>query len=123
MNSIQLAKALGYGIVIWLIMFALTSALIGFGVTTNTFWFTGLSIILAAVLAYTFAALLQPKNLTSAAFYGLLWVILGMVLDLVISARFEATIFSHWSYWISYAVILLSPMLEEKLNEPVKMSL
>ena len=54
-------KALGFGALIWLIMFALVSAMVGFKIYDST-WMQIIAALVAGVLAYLFALAAQPPG-------------------------------------------------------------
>lgn len=105
-------KVIGYGALVWVVVFILVSAFIGFSADANS---TAVSIItLAALLiaAVLLAKSLKLKSTREALLTGLIWVITIVVLDAIISARFTGwDIFYRWNVIIGYLIILLVPPL------------
>lgn len=105
-------KGIGYGALLWLIMFALVSALL------NLYYlYTWMPIIIALVtglISFILAKYIKPTNAKLALSYGLLWVIVGLVLDFFITKQFNPNIFSAWSLWLGYILVLLAPLLVVK---------
>lgn len=118
MNTINWAKTLGMGLLLWLMYFIFYSAIIAWGISAHSFWFEALTITFSIILAYSFAIIMQPRTLGEAASEGLSWVVIFILLDLAIGNRFVPGLFNQWSYWVSLGIIFLLPMLEEKLSEP-----
>ncbi|MCL5094051.1 MAG: hypothetical protein M1355_02890 [Patescibacteria group bacterium] len=109
-------KLVGYGAAIWAIMFVLISALVGFKLS-DAAWVGYVTVVLSGVLAYVFAGMVDLKDLKSALTYGIGWVVVGLILDFVISARFAADIFSSWNLWAGYALVLLVPAVRTQIAQ------
>lgn len=123
MNStFNWTRGLGYGALIWLILFALTSALVGFE-AMNTFNGQALTMSVAAILTYGLSYSIRPVDGYHAFGYGFLWAVVGILLDLVITFQFNPAVFSTWQYWVSYALVLFVPMVETFLQPARKHSL
>lgn len=106
-------KGVGYGLAIWVIMFVLISALIAFNM--NDFKIIHyLAALVAPVLSYYFVGLIKPKNNSIAISYGALFVLTGLILDYLITMRFNATIFTSKTLWISYLLVLVVPLFQVK---------
>jgi len=103
-------KAVGFGVLIWLIMFAVVSVISDW-YQGNT-WVKVVVILLAGVIAFFLAGYVKPDSVGLALGYGLVWVVVGLLLDYLITKRFNSEIFSLWSVWTSYALILLAPLLK-----------
>jgi len=120
MNNFSWSKAIGYGAIIWLIIFAFVSGLVGLGLYGSVWVQLGIA-LLVGILAYVFAQSTAVKGIPQALSYGIIWVIIGLLLDLVVTMRFEPAIFSSWTLWIGYALTLLAPLavMELHRNSPV----
>jgi len=110
MEKLNWSKAIGFGALIWAIMFALVALFMSFNLYD---WvFSKIIVVLAAgVLSYLFARNIRFSRSSQILPYSLTWVIVGIILDLVISMRFYGTLFSTWEYWLAYAFILFTPLL------------
>lgn len=116
MEKFNWSKGVGFGALIWVIMFAfvwllMSLALYG-GVISKI-----IVVIAAGVLSYLFAMNIELMKPFQAFNYGLTWVIVGVVLDLLISVQFKADLFSQWEYWLSYAFILFIPIIYSMTGE------
>lgn len=105
-------KGIGYGALLWLIMFALVSVLL------NSYylyaWMPIIIAIIAGVISFILAKYIKPINTKMALSYGLLWVIVGLVLDFFVTKQFNPDIFNAWSLWLGYISVLLAPLLVVK---------
>jgi len=77
------AKAFGFGVLIWLILFVVASILVGLNLALSTGAMLFLA-ILAGALSYSFASSASPHTIGQALGYGFLWVVIGIVLALFI---------------------------------------
>ena len=111
-------KAIGFGIVIWILMFVIVSIFIGFKIYGSVVM-SIITALIAGVLSFLFAGKLKLKSAGSALCYGIVWLIIGYLLDLIITSRFNAQILSSWSLWLGYVLILLAPLLTIKKNPVV----
>ena len=112
MNNFSWAKAFGYGIGIWLVMFIVTAVVVsGMGIALGTGLGVSLA-ILAGVVAYLFALGTNSATSGQALGYGAMFAVIGIVLDALISARFQGNLFGLWEYYLGYALILFAPWLE-----------
>lgn len=81
----------------------------------------GIVAIIAGVVAFVLAGMVKPAKIVLALAYGLIWVVIGLVLDAAVTMRFNAEIFSSWSLWFGYLLVLLAPILKvEKSSETPK---
>lgn len=116
MNNFSWSRAFGFGVLAWLIMFAATSALVGFKVNMASVWW-GLGIaVIAGLTSFILAGYSKIESSNQALGYGAMWVVMGLALDLVISWQFNSSIFTSWEYWVGYALVLIAPWLEYELR-------
>lgn len=106
-------KALGFGALLWAIMFVLVSAFIGFRIY-DLLWLQNVTIVIGGIIAFFLAGYLKPNSLGLALGYGFSWVIVGIILDAIISMRFAPDIFSSWTLWLSYFLVLIAPTVRLK---------
>ena len=109
--SFNWMKAVGYGLLIWVIMFAIVSALVGFKIYAN-FWTKIIVVLIAGALSYVFAQNVKPGAASKAIGYGAVWVIVAFILDWLITTRFDSSIFRMRSLWVGYLLILLAPWVQ-----------
>ena len=106
-------KALGFGILLWVLMFVIISVFVAFNIAEGTL----ISIIFAiigGIISFILAGKVKPSSAGAAFVYGLVWVIVVFILDWLISTRFNNAIFSAWTLWLGYALVLLAPLLKVK---------
>lgn len=110
MNTFNWGKAIGFGVVIWLIMFGVVSLLMNI----NLYDLTVVKIILvgiAGLLSYLLISNVEDITQLQAFAYGLSWVVIGVALDLIVSSQLTSGLFNRWEYWVGYAMILLTPAI------------
>ncbi len=71
-------------------------------------------IILSGLLSFVAAKYVRPKKVSEALAYGLSWVVIGVILDLLVTRQFKADIFTSKALWVGYLLILLAPLLRVK---------
>lgn len=109
-------KAIGLGLLLYAIMFVVVSALIGFKV----YQYAGVPVavaILGGVVSYILASYVKPRSAKVALGYGLSWVVVGVILDALITMRFNPQIFASLTIWFSYTLVLLAPLA--RVRKPV----
>jgi FtsH-binding integral membrane protein len=115
MNKFNWSKATGFGVLTWVIMFVLASIVVAFGATLAAGWGYVLAVV-AGVVAYSFAINADSANVGQAFGYGLTFAVIGIVLDMLISARFQSGIFSMATYWVGYALVFFAPWVEYEMQ-------
>ncbi|MEK7512581.1 MAG: hypothetical protein AAB601_00080 [Patescibacteria group bacterium] len=109
-------KGIGYGALIWVIMFAVLSALMAFagaGVTLSI-----AAIVLGVILAFVFAGKVDLSSVGTALGYGVLWAVVGLVLDLIVTMQFAPDLFSDWLYWVGYVLLAATPAVKKIAVKP-----
>ncbi len=114
MIDINWKKAIGIGVLIWLLMFAFVSAVLD--LYQSTIWMKIVVALVAGLLAFFLTIYVKPKNVGTALGYGLVWVLVGIILDGLITMRFNSEIFKLWSLWLGYLLILIAPLFKIELN-------
>ena len=67
--------------------------------------------MIAGFIALAMVVYVQPKNIAASLGYGISWIIIGLLLDLLITWRFNKRIFYEWSLWLGYGFVLLASLL------------
>jgi len=106
-------KAIGYGLLVWVIMFAVSCIPAAYKASESV-WAIVLMFVAAIIVVYVVTGHVKPSSAGSALGYGLVWVIVGVILDYLISKQFAPNIFSLWSYWVCYLLVLMVPTLRVK---------
>jgi hypothetical protein len=109
-------KALGFGALIWVIMFVVISVFVAYGAVSGnlSMTFGVAATVISLVVAYFAARNLAPKNYSFALGYGLIFAVVGIILDFLISQKFAPDIFSSVPYWLNYVLLVLVPILAVK---------
>jgi len=110
-------KAVGYGVLLWIIMFAAVSIFVGFKIYDNAVMKV-VTAIIAGVISWILASYVKPTSASLALSYGLCWVVVGIILDAVVTMRFNDQIFLSKGLWLGYLLVLLAPLLRVKKAIP-----
>lgn len=104
-------KTIGFGIIIWVVIFIFVTILVGFKVNTEAFFWWLITEIVLIITTVILAKKLTLTKIQVALSTGLVWVIITLILDLIITARFTTMeFFNSWQIWVSYAIILVVPV-------------
>jgi len=112
MNKFSWSKAFGFGLLLWVSLFIIATVLSVVHATFSLWVVLALGIV-GAFIAYGFAVSANPLGPAQALGYGISWVLIGLVLDALISRQIHSQIYGLWTYWFGYAMILLAPWVEE----------
>lgn len=116
MNKFNWFKAIGFGIAIWLLMFAIASLAVGIGIYASLWTQLALALI-AGILGYVFAAFLDSYSDSQALGYGVVWAAAGIILDLTVVSLFSLQMFGFWQYWLGYALLLFAPWVQLQMRQ------
>jgi hypothetical protein len=109
-NNMNWKKAAIFGVFLWILMFVIVSVFVAFDI--YKFGFMGVvTALIAGKISHTLAKKVKPDKASLALSYGLTWVIIGIILDTIVTTRFNSGIFSSWSLWLGYSLVLLAPLL------------
>lgn len=109
-------KTIGSGLLLWVIMFAVVSAVLGF---YNRYFEVKIIIaVTAGIVTYLLAGYVELRRYRNAFEYGIIVLLVGVILDLFITRQFNPDIFSLWSLWLGYAFILLAPFARVRRRNP-----
>jgi hypothetical protein len=112
-------KAIGFGVGLWVLMFVIISALIGF----NLYQGTAVHVVMAVVggiISYIFAGYVKPADTKQALMCGAAWIFVSAILDAVITMRFNQAIFASRALWLGYALVLFAPLFRAQMKKPVE---
>lgn len=111
-------KSLGFGALIWGVAFVVVSAFISFGIDTAGLVVQTITTFLVLLTAFLLAKSLNLSDKTEMLKYSFSWVVVGLILDVLITTGFTGwEFFYDWSIWVSYVLILLVPLLAVKPAE------
>ncbi len=98
-------------VAIYAVIFLFISALVGAKVNTDALWIWIVSLVITIVGLYLAVRYVKPSDLREGIIYGLVWVAVLVVLDLVLTAPFAGwDYFSSWKSYIPYALTILAPI-------------
>jgi len=106
-------KVIGFGIFLWILMFGIVSVFVAFGIY-KFIWIQGFTALIAGIISFILAGKVKPNKATLAISYGLIWVMISLILEAVVTMKFEPEIFTSWSLWAGYILVLLAPVLRVK---------
>lgn len=106
-------KTIGSGIMLWALMFVVVSVFIAFNIFGNSIAKVIIAII-AGAISYSLAKKLKPADIKTALTNSAIWVIVGVILDALVSIRFNPLIFQSKGLWLGYFLVLLAPILVVK---------
>jgi hypothetical protein len=118
MNS-WLYRAIGWGVVIYAIMYLAWSGLVIYGYSLG---FLSLAIRLAILFGITSLAakslrLMDWKDILP---YSVLWAVTAIVLDAIYLVPFAGwALYGTWSVWLGYALIVVFPLIRPYLRSRV----
>ena len=107
-------KALGFGFVVWIVMFVLAYILMAAGLVSGSAAFGVTLGVLCLVAVFVVAKYLAPSSGAIAIQYGLAFAVVGIILDYLVTTRFAPDVFSSMYYWVTYVLIVFVPMLAVK---------
>lgn len=97
-------------VAIYAVIFLFISALIGAKVATDTIWVTLVDLAITVVGLYLATNYVKPKNTKEGLIYGLVWLVVFVILDLILTRPFTGMVyFSSWKTWLVYALTVLVP--------------
>jgi len=107
-------KAVLFGILIWILMFAIVSAFIAFKIYYPYLWARIFLALISGTISFILAGYLKPKKASVALVYGIIFLAVGVILDALITIRFNPAIFGTRSLWLGYFLVLIAPLLRIK---------
>ena len=107
-------KGIGFGVLLWIIVFVIICIFVAYKIPTESSLAQIIFILLSAIVVFILTGFVKPVNTLEAVKYGLVWVVAGIILDLLISQRFAPGMFSSVYYWIRYALVVVVPILRVK---------
>ena len=105
------ARALGWGIAIYAVMYLLWSGLVIYGLAAGV---TSLVIRLVTLAAITIIAArsLHMPNWRDLVPYTVSWALIAVVLDALFLVPFSGwALYATWSVWVGYALVAIIPLL------------
>lgn len=110
-------KIIGFGILIWLIMFAVVSTVLPW--YSRFLWMQILVAIVAGIVSYILAGNIHISSIKAALGTSIIWIFIGLILDTLITMRFKSEIFYSWQLWLGYLLMAIAPFLRVKYEENI----
>ena len=112
-------KAVLYGLALWVLMFVIISIFVAFKIYENVVMQV-IGALIGGGISYFFVRKIGASSMLNALMYGASFIIVGLVLDFVVTKRFNDQIFGMWSLWLGYGLVFLTPILTVKKNMPTQ---
>jgi magnesium-transporting ATPase (P-type) len=119
---ILLKTILVCGLMLWMIVFVVTSILIAFNFYDSVFSRI-LILTLAGLLGYIFSKGSASSKVTKAAFIGMGFIAISLLLDGVITYRFDSVIFRSAYLWAGYFFIFIGTIASSYICQKKKKQL
>lgn len=101
---------------LWIVVFAAVLALVGLDLYNGDgVWGKIMAALAAGIVSFVLAGFLELNNRSSAFYYGLIWAIIALLLDAIVTIKFNADILRKWTVWIGYLLIIAAPQLRIKI--------
>jgi len=108
-------KFIIYPVAIYVVIYLFICVLVGMKVPTNATWVWIVTLLITIIGLYLATRYAKPKNIKEGLYYGLVWLAIFFVLDLILTRPFTGwAYFSSWKTWLVYALALLMPVLLPK---------
>ncbi|MDO8522805.1 MAG: hypothetical protein Q7S12_00760 [bacterium] len=107
--NLDYKKALTLAVSWWLIMFGVISLVLPW---YNQFTWMKLAVaVFAGIMAYLLSAYTPIYGYSNALLLGMIFVVVGIALDILVTYQFNSEFFTYWSLWLGYALVLFIPLL------------
>ena len=103
-------RALGWGIVIYAVMYLLWSGLVIYGLAAGVFSLVVRLIALAVITTIAGRAqrLTTWKDLVP---FSIVWAVVAVILDAIFLVPFSGwSLYATWSVWVGYALVAIIPL-------------
>ncbi len=104
-------KLLLYPAVVWVVIYLFICILIGFKINTSADWVMMATTLISIVGLFYAAKIAGIKDFKKALLLGLVWVLVMVVLDLILTMPFVPGYFSNWKTYFSYGITFLMPII------------
>lgn len=113
----KILKRAGWGLLLWAIMFVwVTILMFGFKLESGTLLYI-LTWIGAIIAIWFLAGAAKVKGVSDGFVVGLIFVVVGLIMDWLVTLKFSPDLFSSYSIWIGYGLTLLIPILRGSMKK------
>lgn len=114
----QWVRAFSLGFVLWGIFFGLTT-LIGYLDILGAFGVRSVLTLFYGFAVYTASKILKPHKAIHAFGYGFVWFVMVIILDSIVTIRFNPALFLSEFQWLAYILMIIFPILAiDKTHRP-----
>ena len=115
----NLIKLLGFGVLIWDVVFVTEAVLKNFEI--SPILVTQTVFIIVVIVTFLLSENLEIRSERKIFKYGLSWALVMIVLDATIAfCCLGCESFYQYSTWVNYAIVFLMPLLTVKLSKSKK---
>ena len=105
-------KLVLYPAAIWAIIYLFICLLIGFKLNASANWVMIVTTLISVAGLYFFASAAEIKDWRKAIILAVIWVLVMLVLDLLLTRPFTGWAYFHsWKTYFSYGLTLVIPIL------------
>lgn len=104
-------KLILYPAAVWVVVYLFICALIGFKINVQADWVMIATTIISVVGLYIASRAADIKDIKKAIVLGLVWVIVMVVLDIILTAPFAYRYFDNWKTYFSYGLTFAIPII------------
>ena len=109
-------KLVGFGILIWVVAFAIASAFVAYNAIDTLIAKITVPVVVGIVTFFA-GKNLKLKEPKEAVRYSIVWVVIGILLDTIFTVPFTGWgIFMQWNVWLSYILVFTLPPAVTKLK-------
>jgi len=108
-------KLILYPAAVWAVIYLFICAIIGFKLNVHALWVEIIAWVISIVGLYIAAKAAKISAYKNVATLAIVWLAVMFVLDLILTLPFTGAIyFKTWTTYISYAIILIMPLVFAK---------
>jgi len=112
----NLLKLLGFGVLIWDVVFITDAVLNSFSILPNLIMQT--TFIVITIITFLLTENLNILSVKKIIKYGLVWALVMILLDVIVaSCCLGWDSFYHYDTWINYSIVVLMPIFTVKLKK------
>jgi len=94
-------------------MFVIVCIFIGFKIY-DYIWMEIVTAGISGIISFILAGYVKPQSYGLALAYGVSWLAVGVILDVIVTMRFNPAIFKAWTFWLGYGLAILALFLRVK---------
>ncbi len=111
--KINWKKGISLGALLWVLMFVIVSIFVGFKIYDSAYMKV-ITALIAGIISFVLVGYVKPDKVGLAFSYGILWVVIGLILDAIVTRLFNPQIFLSKGLWLGYALVLIAPLFRVK---------